>query len=256
MGCGVIIVTGNVMGLRYSWDGVEVYEGDARGMGYVGDGSVGMVVTSPPYWNARSYSSWLCYEDYLADMAMVWAECYRVLCDGGRIAVVVPLTYGRPDNGGCVPIGMDVLAGIQEAGFTLRGIVIWDKGNMLSTAWGSWCSASNPSLRDNHEVIIVAHKGSSSRAGEGDVDKETFLKATASVWRVSPVQGWHPAPFPVEIPRQLIELYTFVGDVVLDPFMGSGTAVWEARRLGRRAIGVERNREYIERACGPLLLGV
>lgn len=249
------------MKLLYDYDGAVVYHGDSRHMTALPDESVDMVITSPPYWNARDYATWPTYEAYLADMEIVWRECYRVLRDGGRIAVNVPQGYGRPGTeGGYRCIEADTTISLRTVGFFLRGHIVWNKmglGNQSgNTAWGSWLSASNPSLRDDHEVIIVGHKGSAGRAkGESTITSEEFLKYTLSVWSMQPESGsWHPAPFPAELPRRLLKLYTYVGDVVLDPFFGSGTTVWEAVAQKRRAIGIEFHREYIERACGPMFL--
>lgn len=227
-------------------------------------GSVALVVTSPPYWDARpEYATWPTYADYLADMALVWAECYRVLIDGGRIAVNVPQGYGRPGSGGYLPIGADTTLALVDAGFALRGHVIWDKGNdgeisgLSSTAWGSWMSASNPSLRDEHEIIVVAHKGSPGRGvGINTITRRDFLDFTKSVWHISPAgardHGWHPAPFPAEIPRRLIELYSFASDTVLDPFSGAGTTIKTAHALGRNGVGLELDAGYCRRSMRDL----
>ena len=218
------------------------------------DESVHCVVTSPPYFNAKEYSSWESYQDYLSDMLVVWQECYRVLCDGGRIAVNVPQGYDRPGNGGYKTLGGDITSAIREAGFELRGHIIWNKmgrsPQSKGTQWGSWMSASNPSLRDGHEIIIVGHRGSPGRTGgESTIDRDTFLHSTKSVWDIPPEsKSWHPAPFPPEIPRRLIELYTFLGDVVLDPFSGSGTTVKVANDLGRRGIGIDIKMDYLRRS--------
>lgn len=242
--------------LHHDEPGARYYQGDARHMSEIPDASVHLVATSPPYYNARTeYASWPDYGAYLADMAEVWAECWRVLVEGGRIAINVPDVYGRPGSGGCLPIGDDTLRGILAAGFALRGKVIWDKGAAArsSTAWGSWCSASNPSLRDGHEVIIIGHKGPPRRPGPACIEREVFTAATVSVWAIAPARHrWHPAPWPAEIPRRLIELYTWAGDVVLDPFAGSGTTVQVAQALGRQGLGIELRSDYLGQIA-PLL---
>lgn len=241
------------MRLHWHADGLQLYEGDARQLDALAGGSVGLVVTSPPYWNARAeYASWPTYAAYLADMAAAWAEVFRVLCDGGRACVNVPDGYGRPGSGGYLTIGDDTARALVAAGFTLRGKVIWNKRPAgLGFAWGSWQSPTNPSLRDCHEVIVIAHKGSARRRGPAyQVDRATFLTATASVWDVRPApKRWHPAAFPAEIPRRLIELYSWPGDTVLDPFVGSGTTVFEAARLGRVGLGVDACANYLDRAA-------
>lgn len=233
------------------------YCGDSRQMDALPDGSVQLIPTSPPYYNAMAYAQWPTYDAYLADMALVLAECWRVLCDGGRIAVNVPLGYGRPGNGGYRLIGDDWDRLIQTAGFEIRGHVIWDKGDAVTgTAWGSWCSPSNPSLRDNHEVIIVAHKGQANLPARGrrkTITETDFLESSRSIWRIPPVRHpWHPAPWPAEIARRLIQLYTYEGDTVLDCFSGSGTTAWEAMKAGRVGVGIDWSEEYVRQAAGPL----
>lgn len=238
--------------LYHEEPGARFYHGDARHMSEIADEAVHLVATSPPYWNARQeYAAWPSYAAYLADMALVWAECYRVLAPGGRIAVNVPDGYGRPGTGGYITIGDDTARALVAAGFELRGKVIWDKGAAAraSFAWGTWCSASNPSLRDGHEVVIVAHKGPARRPGPAVVDRETFTAATVSIWQIPVAQRrWHPAPWPAELARRLIALYSFPGDVVLDPFAGSGTTVWVAQTMGRQGIGIELSAEYLRQA--------
>lgn len=241
------------MRLHWQAERVQLYEGDARSLDDLASGSVHLAVTSPPYWNARAeYASWPTYAAYLEDMAAVWAEVFRVLCDGGRACVNVPDGYGRPATGGYLPVGDDTARALVAAGFTLRGKIIWDKRpSGLGTSWGSWLSPSNPSLRDCHEVIVIAHKGSPRRRGPVyQVDRDTFLSATASVWDVRPApKRWHPAPFPPEIPARLIELYSWPGDTVLDPFVGSGTTAFEAARLGRVGLGVDACAAYLDQAA-------
>ena len=250
------------MRLVYDQDNVKVYHGDARNLHLIPDCSVHLVVTSPPYFNARTeYSEWATYPDYIGDMQHVWHECFRVLVNGGRIAINVPHVYGR-ENGKdqCLPIEANTIKGLEIAGFSLRGAIVWDKGVSVvssSTAWGSWMSASNPSLRDQHEVIIVAHKGSPRRLekGESTITAEDFTNWTRSIWTIPPVSNsWHPAPFPAEIPRRLIELYTFKGEIVLDPMAGSCTTGWAASKAGRKGVCVEASMDYITKACGPMFL--
>ncbi len=139
----------------------------------------------------------------------------------------------------------------------MRGEIIWDKGagGLSSTAWGTWCSAKNPTLRDVHEYILVFSKHLYSRKKtppkEDDITKDEFLEATQSVWRFNPESArkiGHPAPFPLELPRRLIKLYSFTQDIVLDPFMGSGTTALAALMLGRSFIGYEINEEYVNLA--------
>jgi site-specific DNA-methyltransferase (adenine-specific) len=140
-------------------------------------------------------------------------------------------------------------------GFLMRGEIIWDKAasSGSSTAWGSWLSAANPVLRDVHEYILVFSKGSFSRKSDkpNTIQRDEFLEYTKSIWRFPTVSArkiGHPAPFPEELPYRLIQLYTFEGDVVLDPFVGSGTTCLAAVRSGRTYVGYDTDPAYIELA--------
>jgi site-specific DNA-methyltransferase (adenine-specific) len=144
-----------------------------------------------------------------------------------------------------------------EIGFVMRGEIIWNKGAGagVSMAWGSWQSASNPVLRDVHEYILVFSKGSFTRKKPKDknntITKEQFMEWTKSVWTMSPESAkkiGHAAPFPIELPLRLIQLYTFTDDTVLDPFMGSGTTAIAALETERNFIGYEINPDYIRLA--------
>jgi site-specific DNA-methyltransferase (adenine-specific) len=239
---------------------VRLYHGDARDLGALAAGSVQLVVTSPPYWNARAYSTWPTYDAYLVDMAAAWRECFRVLCDGGRIAVNVPDGYGRPSSGGYKMIGADTARALEAAGFALRGSIVWDKrpAERNSTAWGTFGKADNPSLRDAHEMIYLAHKGRAGRKGTVKIDGKLFMDLVSSIWTVKPAaRSWHPAPMPAELARRLITLLSpCPRDTVLDPFLGSGTTVFEAARLGLLGLGVERRLDYLAEvaAAAPAIL--
>jgi DNA modification methylase len=243
--------------------------GDARSMTEVADGSVALVVTSPPYFAGKQYeeeleragipSSYLEYLDLLRD---VFAECVRKLEPGGRIAVNVANLGRKPYRS----LSADVIRILQDdLALLLRGELIWQKGDGASgsCAWGSFRSPTNPVLRDVTERVVVASKGRFDRARslqeraasglphESAILAEDFMASTLDVWAMpseSARRVGHPAPFPVELPEQLIRLYTFADDLVLDPFMGSGSALVAAARLGRRFIGYDIDPEYVELA--------
>jgi len=256
-----------------------LFHGDARNMAAVNDGSVALVVTSPPYFAGKEYEQALgeghipgSYIEYLRMLRDVFLECRRVLEPGGRIAVNVANLGRKPFRS----LSADVTRILQDdLGLLLRGEVVWVKaeGASGSCAWGSFGSAANPVLRDISERIIVASKGRFDRAiprakrkdlglpHENSMSSETFMELTLDVWRFRPESATrvgHPAPFPVELPRRFTELYTYRGDVVLDPFMGSGSTAIAALETGRSFIGFDTDRGYVDaaaarirQACGP-----
>ena len=227
--------------------------GSSENMKELPDNSVHLMVTSPPYNVTKEYDADLSLDEYLRLLGKVFAETYRVLVDGGRACVNVANLGRKP----YIPLS-DYLSRLMiEMGFQMRGEIIWHKraGAGVSMAWGSWQSASNPVLRDVHEYILVFSKGAFNRPKtDRQVDtitKAQFIKWTKSVWTMNPESAkkvGHPAPFPIELPFRLIQLYTFKGDVVLDPFMGSGTTAIAALKAGRRYIGYETNPEYAQLA--------
>ncbi len=241
--------------------------GDARHMNTVEDGSVALVVTSPPYFAGKQYEEELerqgvpsSYLEYLELLTEVFAECARKLEPGGRIAVNVANLGRKPYRS----LSADVIRILEhDLGLLLRGELIWQKaeGASGSCAWGSFRSASNPVLRDISERVVVVSKGRFDRArsikqraaaglpSESTLMTEDFMALTLDLWSIPPESArrvGHPAPFPVELPEQLIRLYTFKDDLVLDPFMGSGSALVAAARLRRRYVGYDLDEGYVE----------
>jgi site-specific DNA-methyltransferase (adenine-specific) len=221
-------------------------------MGELPDHSIHLMVTSPPYNVSKEYDQDLTLDEYRDLLRQVFRETYRVLVTGGRACVNIANLGRKP----YLPLHACVIEDMLEIGFLMRGEIIWNKASSASpsTAWGSWLSASNPVLRDVHEYILVFSKDSFSRSRherESTIIKDDFLTWTKSVWdfpAVSARQVGHPAPFPEELPRRLIELYTFLDDVVLDPFCGSGTTCLAALKAKRYHIGYEINPEYLRLA--------
>jgi len=217
-------------------------------MSEIPDYSVHLMVTSPPYNVQKEYDEDLTMDEYRDLMKIVFKETYRVLVSGGRACINVANLGRKP----YLPLHVLIIQDMLEIGFLMRGEIIWDKAASASpsTAWGSWQSASNPVLRDVHEYILVFSKESFSRKREdkeNTIERDAFLEWTKSIWTFRAVSArriGHPAPFPEELPRRLIDLYTFKNDVVLDPFCGSGTTCLAAFRLGRQYIGYEINPEY------------
>jgi len=222
------------------------------------DNSVHLMVTSPPYNATKEYDSDLSLEEYFDLLRNVFTETYRVLVHGGRACINVANLGRKP----YIPLSDHISQMMSEIGFLMRGEIIWNKGVKagVSMAWGSWRSAANPVLRDTHEYILVFSKGSFSRkktvGKENTITKEQFMEWTKSVWYMdteSARKVRHPAPFPVELPYRLIQLYTFSGEVVLDPFMGSGTTAIAALKSGRKYVGYEINPQYIDLAESRIL---
>ena len=241
--------------------------GDARHMDDVADGSVALVVTSPPYFAGKQYEEELeregvpsSYLEYLQMLTDVFAECVRKLEPGGRIAVNIANLGRKPYRS----LSADVIRILEhDLGLLLRGELIWQKGEGAtgSCAWGSFRGATNPVLRDITERVVVASKGrfnrarsARQRAAEGLPHASTlmtddFMALTLDVWSIPPESArrvGHPAPFPVELPEQLISLYTFRDDLVLDPFMGSGSTLVAAARLDRRYVGYDLDPAYVK----------
>ena len=217
------------------------------------DRSVHLMVTSPPYNVGKDYDEDLSMDDYRGLLRRVLAETFRVLVDGGRACVNIANLGRRP----YIPIHSYVIEDAHDKGFFMRGEIIWNKaaGAGNSTAWGSWRSPTNPVLRDTHEYILVFQKPPFKRVAPKEraatISRDDFLEFTRSVWTFGPEsakRAGHPAPFPVELPRRLIELYTFGGDIVLDPFMGAGATAIAATELGRRYVGYETDDGYADRA--------
>jgi DNA modification methylase len=247
----------------------EIHVGDARHMDKVQPSSVALVVTSPPYFAGKAYEEELgeghipaTYLEYLQMLEDVFAECVTKLEPGGRIAVNVANLGRKPYRS----LSADVIGILQDRlGLLLRGEVIWQKarGAGGNCAWGSFKQPGNPTLRDLTERVVIASKGrfdrarkAKVRAAEGlphaaSITADEFMAATLDVWELpteSATRVGHPAPFPVELPQRLIELYTYADDVVLDPFMGSGTTAVAAVRTGRRYLGYDTDDAYVRAA--------
>ena len=247
----------------------QIVCGDARSMTTIADGSVALVATSPPYFAGKAYEQELgeghvpgSYLEYLEMLRDVFAECVRCLEPGGRLAVNVANLGRKPYRS----LSADIIAILQDdLRLLLRGEVIWVKarGAGGNCAWGSFQRPGNPVLRDLSERIIIASKGRFDRAlsasrrtksglpSEGSISKDEFMDATTDVWELpteSATRVGHPAPFPIELPERLIHLYTYRGDVVLDPFMGSGTTAVAAVRTGRHFVGYDTDPGYVSLA--------
>jgi site-specific DNA-methyltransferase (adenine-specific) len=254
-----IVSSDDVVGAPDEVDVIHV--GDARDMHVVPAASVALVVTSPPYFAGKEYETALgeghVPADYVAYLEMVrdvLAECTRTLEPGGRIVVNVANLGRRPYRS----LAADVTAILQDdLRLLLRGEVVWQKqrGASGSCAWGSYRSPANPVLRDTTERLIIASKGRFDRVARpgaaATIPGDEFMEATLDVWEIpseSATRVAHPAPFPVPLVERCIQLFTYDGDVVLDPFMGSGTTAVAARNTGRRFIGFDTDADYVRAA--------
>jgi DNA modification methylase len=217
------------------------------------DNSVHLMVTSPPYNVGKEYDEDLTLEGYREFLRSVWQEVYRALVPGGRACINIANLGRKP----YIPLHTFIIEDMLGLGFLMRGEIIWNKASSSSpsTAWGSWLSAANPTLRDVHEYILVFSKGAFARRKppnrHNTISREEFLEFTKSVWTFPAEQAkgiGHPAPFPVELPYRLIQLYTYDGEVVLDPFMGSGQAALAAIKTKRHYVGYDINEEYVRLA--------
>ena len=230
----------------------QVLRQDSQKIENIPDSTVHLMVTSPPYNVGKEYDKDLDLNDYVHLLRAVFSETYRVLIVGGRACINIANVGRKP----YIPYHKFVIDTMLDVGFLMRGEIIWNKaaGAGVSTAWGSWASASNPTLRDIHEYILVFSKEKFSKNGKGKkstISKDEFLEFTKSVWTFQPESAkkvGHPAPFPVELPYRCIQLYTFEQEVILDPFCGVGTTAIAALKTNRHFICLDFDADYVETA--------
>lgn len=234
--------------------------GNAENMKELPDNSVHLMITSPPYNVSKEYDEDLSLKEYLQVLENSFKETYRVLVNGGRACVNIANLGRKP----YIPLSDYISKIMIDIGFNMRGEIIWNKAASASpsTAWGSWQSAANPILRDIHEYILIFSKGDYKREKgkkENSITKEQFIEWTKSIWTMNAESArriGHPAPFPEELPYRLIQLYSFTGDIIIDPFMGSGTTAVSAIKSDRKFVGYDISQEYItlaEKRIKPFL---
>jgi site-specific DNA-methyltransferase (adenine-specific) len=244
----------------FQTDTVGIYHGDILTTTCIAEGLIDLVVTSPPYNVDVPYNSHddrLTYDDYL-DFNRQWlAKCYRLVKSDGRLCLNIPLDKNK---GGQQSVCADLTTIAKQVGWKYHASIIWNEQNISRrTAWGSWLSASAPFVIAPVEMIVVFYKErwkKTSGSRTSDVGKEEFLEWTNGVWNFngeSKKRVGHPAPFPVELPRRCIKLFSFVGDTVLDPFLGSGSTLIACMGTGRKGIGVEIDEGYCELAKRRLI---
>lgn len=231
----------------------KLYCKSSENMDEIPDYSIHLMVTSPPYNVTKEYDDDLSLEEYRLLLKKVFSEVYKKLVTGGRACINIANLGRKP----YIPLHSYIIRDMLEIGFLMRGEIIWNKASSASpsTAWGTWLSAANPILRDIHEYILVFSKESFNRKNlpnkKSTIKRDDFLKFTKSLWTFpadSAKKVGHPAPFPVELPYRLIQLYTFQDEVVLDPFCGSGSTCIAALKAGRDYIGYDIKKEYVDLA--------
>ena len=231
----------------------RIFCGDSRTMRELPDNSVHLMVTSPPYNVGKTYDKDMGLGEYRQMLKDVFKETHRVLVDGGRVCINVANLGRKP----YIPLHSFIIEDMHSLGFYMRGEVLWNKGRSASpsTAWGTWQRAENPVLRDVHEYILIFCKNSFTRSNyhkrPSTISRDEFLEFTKSIWNFDAQRATkvgHPAPFPLELPYRAIQLYTFEGDTVLDPFVGSGTTCLAALKSGRNYVGYDVESAYCDLA--------
>lgn len=223
---------------------------DSKDMSIIPNSSVHLMITSPPYNAAKEYDEDLDLREYRQLLKKVFKETYKKLVPGGRVCVNIANMGRKP----YIPLHAYIIKDMLSIGYFMRGEIIWNKAASAgtSTAWGSWKSATNPTLRDVHEYILIFSKDAFKRERKernDTISKDEFLEYTKSIWNFSSESAkrvGHPAPFPVELPYRLIHFYSFEGDVILDPFCGSGTTCIAAIKSNRHFIGFDIEPKYIK----------
>jgi len=244
----------------FQTDTIWIYNADVLITDCVKEKTVDLIVTSPPYNVGIKYNSHddkMSYRDYLSFTREWLAKCYRLTKDDGRFCLNIPLDKNK---GGQQSVCADITTIAKQVGWKYHSTIIWNEQNISRrTAWGSWLSASAPYVIAPVEVIVVLYKNYWKKITAGrksDISKQEFMEWTNGVWNFmgeSKKRVGHPAPFPVELPRRCIKLFSFVGDAVLDPFLGSGSTLIACILTNRKGIGIEIDKNYCELAKRRLI---
>ena len=239
---------------------ILIYKDDILKTSAIPAGSVDLIVTSPPYnvdIHYNSHAGDLSYEDYLEFTRQWINKCFRLAKNEGRLLLNIPLDKNK---GGQKSVGADITKIAKDIGWKYHSTIIWNEGNISRrTAWGSWKSASAPYVIAPVELILVLYKDSWKKTGgsrRNDITRQEFMDWTNGVWTFNGQSkkgaGGHPAPFPIELPRRCIKLFSFIGDTVLDPFLGSGSTLIASHLHNRKGIGVDIDQKYCNIAIDRL----
>jgi site-specific DNA-methyltransferase (adenine-specific) len=239
---------------------MSIYNADFLKIDCIEEGTIDLIVTSPPYNVGIKYGSHddkMSYEDYLYFTREWLSKCYRLTKEDGRFCLNIPLDKNK---GGQQSVCADITTIAKEVGWKYHATIVWNEQNISRrTAWGSWLSASAPYVIAPVEVIVVLYKNRWKKLGnngKSDITKNEFVAWTNAVWNFMGESGkrvGHPAPFPVELPKRCIKLFTFVGDTVLDPFLGSGSTLIACVLANRKGVGVEIDKNYCDIAKQRLI---
>ncbi len=240
--------------------------GDSRNMSEIKDESIHLIITSPPYWQLKDYGNGSqigfndSYEDYINNLNLVWKECYRVLHNGCRLCINIGDQFARSVYYGrykIIPIREEIIKFCETIGFDYMGAIIWQKVTTCNTTGGATIMGSFPYPRNgiiklDYEFILIFKKLGDPPKVSREIKEKS--KLTLKEWNEYFYGHWnfsgekqdkHLAMFPEELPKRLIKMFSFVGDIVLDPFLGSGTTCLSASNLGRNSVGYEINEHFL-----------
>ena len=233
---------------------ISIYNDDFLKTELINPNKVDIIITSPPYnidIKYHNYDDKIPYDEYLYFTRRWLNKCYELVKDDGRLCLNIPLDKNK---GGHQSIYSDITNIAKRVGWKYQTTIVWNEQNISRrTAWGSWLSASAPYVIAPVEMILIMYKKQwkKRKKGESDITKDEFIEWTNGVWNFpgeSKKKIGHPAPYPIELPKRCIKLFSFVGDLVLDPFLGSGTTLIACLETNRKGIGVEINKNYCELA--------
>lgn len=248
-----------ISNLYFETSSVSIYNDDILKIQNIRENSIDLIITSPPYnvdIKYNSHNDKMEYDTYL-DFTRAWiSKCYKLAKNDGRFCLNIPLDKNK---GGQQSVCADITTIAKEVGWNYHSTIIWNEGNISRrTAWGSWLSASAPYVIAPVEVIVVLYKKlwKKEHFGKSDITKDEFLEWTNGVWTFSGESKkkiGHPTPFPVELPRRCIKLFSYTKDTILDPFLGSASTLIACLLTKRRGIGVEIDKKYCSLAKRRIL---